>query len=184
MSIEINDDNFLDKLLEIVNTITYVENVYVDNDIYYANYGSSLPSDDEISDVNAILDNWANNQNRFKMIDSAVADMRSNLDTGYTVPSTLLSGDSGGWGLDMNTENLAVLSMQYLLAENNNSNNVTIIDNAGLTHTISISDMKLLMTSYNNAIVTIRTNCANTIANVNTTYNSYSGGGAYSFFIP
>lgn len=184
MSIEINDDNFLDKLLEIVNTITYVESVYVDNNIYYANYGSSLPSDDEISDVNAILDNWATNKNRFNMIDSAIADMRSNLDDGYSVPSTLLSADSGGWGLDMNTENLAILSMQYLLAENNNSDNVTIIDNYGVTHTISRNDMKLLMTSYNNEITTIRASCANIIVNVNSNYNNYSGGGSYTSFVP
>ena len=184
MSIEINDDNFLDKLLEIVNTITYVENVYVDNDIYYANYGSSLPSDDEISDVNEILDNWSTNKERFVKLDNEKANLESNIQSGYSVPSDLLSGDSGGWNLNLDTDSLANLSLQYIIAENNNASSVSIVDASGQSRTLSLSNVRLLMSSYGNAVQTIKVNYANNVKNINDTFNGYDGGGQYSNLTP
>ena len=185
MSIDLNDEHYLDKLLEILQSIiTDVENVYMDENGYYADYGNNSPSEEEIADVNAILDNWSSNKERFIKLNSEEAALENNIQSGYTVPSDLLSGDSGGWTMKSDTNTIALLSMQLLLANHNNQSSVSVIDTAGTSHSISLSNMQTLMTAFNTHANDLRQTFASNVQTINNTFNNYDGGGNYNKLVP
>jgi hypothetical protein len=181
MSIDLNDDHYLDKLLEILQSITTdVENVYMDENGYYADYGNNSPSEEEIADVNAILDNWSSNKERFIKLHNEQVTLENNIQSGYTVPSDLLSGDSGGWTIKSDTNTIAILSMQLLLANHNNQSSVSVIDTTGTSHSISLSNMQTLMTAFNTHANGLRQTFASNVQTINNTFNNYDGGGGFN----
>lgn len=168
------ENDYLDKLLIEVEKIADVDSVYVTpSGTYEVVYNEVIPGLEEIEQINTVLANWPLNKYRFDLIAKAEDEYENTLQQGFVIPSGALSSDTaGGWSLPLETESIAVLSMQLLLATDENSS-VDVTDIDGVTHTLPVSDMRSLLNNVGSQAVAIRRQRVENIGNINNTYNSY-----------
>lgn len=168
------ENDYLDKLLIEVEKIADVDSVYVTpSGTYEVVYNEVIPGLEEIEQINTVLANWPLNKYRFDLIAKEEDEYENTLQQGFVIPSGALSSDTaGGWSLPLETESIALLSMQLLLATDENSS-VDVTDIDGVTHTLPVSDMRSLLNNVGSQAVTIRRQRAENIGNINNTYNSY-----------
>lgn len=152
---------------KINNIIPIISIEHISNNSYHIIYeDESLLNNNIITQIENIIQTWPVDQHRINILNNLNSNWNNKINDGWLTPY--------GWKLGLNNSDITLLSGAFLLAKEASSlglsQDATIVDTDGISHTISITDFTNLMLQYGE----YRSQISTTYSNLLTTINNAS----------
>jgi hypothetical protein len=128
-----------------INSIIPIQSIIDNNGTYDIEYiDSEIPTNEQLSQIQDILTSWPLDQIKLSKIELLNEKWGALINQGWET--------SYGWFLGLTNQDVTLLTGAFLLAKEAANlgvlDDTTIIDTDGLSHTISINDLTILMIQY------------------------------------
>lgn len=144
------------KIQEIVNIVSISQTSANNFSIEYTD--AENVSQQQLDQVNNILNLWPLDQEKFVKLTALDNKWNTDTNNGFSTPY--------GWKLGLTNNDVTLLTGAFLLAKEASnmgiSQNATIIDTNGVSHSIAINDLTLLMLQYGQYRTELSTQYSNT----------------------
>lgn len=158
--------NNLNNLHTKINTIIPIDGISPQgNNIFIIHYSNNqLPTEDQIEQINSIIDSWPLEEKKINKLAELDSYWENVINNGWTTPH--------GWKLGLTVNDVTLLTGLFVLAKELNSLGFNdpsqIMDVDGLSHSLSLQDLTMLMLQYGNA----RSQLSSKYATIKTLINS------------
>lgn len=134
--------------------------------VFIEYYQDSLPSENQISQINTIISNWPLQKLKLEKIKILDNNWKQKIKIGWQTPT--------GYSLGIDISDVALLNGAFTLAKEANNIGIddpaSIVDIDGQSHTMNLDDFTLLMLAYGQA----RASLSNSYANLKRAINEAS----------